>query len=413
MLTILFLFEKSTLSDSTKCCPPNEQIFPNFTCTDDTYVNLTCKIKARVLENKNHLSINVSKSGVLSLTEEAGVLQIDPLKYCLGVDYENESYVVLICMEEPDTEGEIGLRVLSYIRILCSLTSVVFFISIAVIYICMPELRDIEGKCIINFAITFGISHFLQAIGPIIAFYYPHTCDAFSFTNNFAVLSSYNWLTVMSVHIWRITIRPIFHTQMNWFLIYLLYGYGFPIILFITSLISHLTKPSEFFSQFEESFCWLDGSTIVWFYFYGPIAVLVFISTVIQLWAAKKLWIDIDRRDRSNSVVRLRKKCLMYLHLLLVSGSMVIMELAVYPLLTSDNIPIVYTLTLLDCRGLLIGGAVFFIFVVLRNKVLRALAKNGLCCLEFPSKWKKLIDEEEELDREPETEETTLTGYNA
>lgn len=65
-----------------------------------------------------------------------------------------------------------------------------------------------------------------------------------------------------------------------------------------------------------------------------------------------------------------------------------------------------YSRHLSDCRNLLVGGVIFFIFVVLRNKVLKALSKKGLFCMKFPKKWEKLIDKESE---HIETEETVLT----
>ncbi|KAF5271725.1 hypothetical protein FQA39_LY08048 [Lamprigera yunnana] len=404
----------------TQCCPGNERVTSNLTCTDGTDPQgLSCNVVSVQRSSLKHpLLLEVNEKSVLSITydEDVGRLEVQPNKYCLGVENENKTTIILLCIEDDidDTENfDVGVRVLSYIRMVCALVSTVFFFGIVVIYICMSELRDIEGKCIINFSFSCGVSHLLQVIAPIIIFNYGSTCDAFSFINNFSILCAFNWLTVMSVHIWRMIIRPIFRTQMNWFVIYVLYGYGLPIILLITSVISHLSKQKDFIVELENYECWLEGSVIVWFYFYGPIAMLVFTSTVFQLWAAKKLWYDTDKRDQSSSVLRLRKKCKMYLHVLLVAGTMVILELSMYPLANSNDVTVRYINTIMDCRNLLIGGVTFYIFIVLRNKVLRALAKNGLCCFEFPSKWKKLIDEEEEIERETDTEETTLTRYSA
>lgn len=60
----------------------------------------------------------------------------------------------------------------------------------------------------------------------------------------------------------------------------------------------------------------------------------------------------------------------------------------------------------MECRSAIIGGVIFFIFVIVRARARIALAKNGLLCLTFPQHWKKLVDEERE---EFENDVTTLT----
>lgn len=408
-------------TEAKLCCPPTETIMSMSTCSNGSAITaISCEHRDFMFSTfERPLLYEIDEDEVLSVTqdEDLGFLVVNPDKYCVGVSAKNETDLILVCINnEPSEDEPLGVEweILSYIRIICAFVSVLCFGSVAFIYIYLPELRDIEGKCIIHFSISLAICHFLQCIAPIIIAYRENTCDIFSFMNNYVLLCGYNWLTVMSIHIWRITIRPIFRTQMKWFLIYVCYGYGLPTILLITSLISHLTNQDELKRsiqlQAQNNQCWLESSVIVWFYFYGPLAILVFISTVIQFWAAKILWIDIYRKD-NPSVVYLRKKCQMYLHALIVMGTLTVIELSLFPLHSSDSYGAQLALYILDCRNLLIGGAVFFIFVGLRNKVLKALAKKGLCCFTFPVKWKKLIDEEVD-ERDRENDETSLTRHN-
>lgn len=37
-----------------------------------------------------------------------------------------------------------------------------------------------------------------------------------------------------------------------------------------------------------------------------------------------------------------------------------------------------------------------FIFVILRDRVLKAMAEENVPCIKFPERWRRLIDEEEE-----------------
>lgn len=403
-------------TEAKLCCPPTETIKSISACSNGSAITaISCKQRQFMFSTfERPLFYEIDEDEVLSVTqdEDLGHFVVNPDKYCMGVSAENETDLILVCINnETSDDDAVKWEIMSYIRMICAFVSVLCFGSVAFIYIYLPELRDIEGKCIIHFSISFAICHFLQCIAPMIITYRENTCDIFSFMNNYSLLCGYNWLTVMSIHIWRITIRPIFRTQMNWFLIYVCYGYGLPTILLITSLISHLTNEEELKQSSQlHTQCWLADSVIVWFYFYGPLAILVFISTVIQFRTAKILWIDIYRKD-NPSVVYLRKKCQMYLHALIVMGTLTVFELSLFPLHSSKLYEAQLTLYILDCRNLLIGGAVFSIFVCLRNKVLKALAKNGLCCFTFPVKWKKLIDEEVD-ERDRENDETSLTRHN-
>lgn len=405
-------------TEATACCPPSDTIMSKYTCSNGSEITtISCKLREFMFATLDRpLLYEIDEDDVLSVTqdEDLGFIVVNPHQYCVGLSAENESDLIIICIHdetEPYETPSVEWTILGYVRIICALVSVFCFGMIAFIYIYLPELQDIEGKCIINFSISLAICHFLQCIAPIIIVNYENTCDVFSFMNNYVLLCGYNWLTVMSIHMWRITMQPVFRRQMNWFVIYTCYGYGLPTILLITSLISHLTNKNELEKliqlQVENYQCWLESSVIVWFYFYGPLAILVFISTVVQFWTAKVLWIDIYRKD-NPSVVYLRKKNQMYLHALIIMGTLTVIELAAYPFNSSDTYGTQLALYIIDCRNLLIGAAVFFVFVGLRNKVRKALATKGLCCISFPDHWKKLIDEEIE-ERYRENDETRLT----
>ncbi|KAB0803752.1 hypothetical protein PPYR_00722 [Photinus pyralis] len=416
-LGLLYIVIQKT--EATTCCPPSDTIMSKYNCSNGSEITtISCKQRDFMFATLDRpLLYEIGEDDVLIVTrdEDLGFIVMNPDQYCVGLSAENESDLIIICMHDDETKLNetisVKWQILGYVRMICALVSVFSFGLIAFIYIYLPELQDIEGKCIINFSISLAICHFLQCIAPIIIVNYEDTCDIFSFMNNYVLLCGYNWLTVMSIHMWRITMQPVFRRQMNWFLIYMCYGYGLPTILLITSLISHLTNKMELEKrievQMENDECSLENSVIVWFYFYAPLAILVLISTVVQLWAAKVLWIDIYRKD-NPSVVYLRKKSHMYLHALIVMGCLTVVELSLYPLQSSNKDEMQLALYIIDCRNLLIGASVFFVFVLLRNKVRKALAKKGLCCITFPDHWKKLIDEEIH-ERDRENDETRLT----
>lgn len=87
---------------------------------------------------------------------------------------------------------------------------------------------------------------------------------------------------------------------------YCIYGYGFPLLLLIISLITHHTEGEHIKPGFGETSCWFNGksklthiNTMIimlisdwkqkWSYFYGPIAFLLTMNCIFFIWTGLKM----------------------------------------------------------------------------------------------------------------------------
>lgn len=408
-VALLFFCHNLIIADAFKLCCHGKNFIVNGTCWDGSNLTtLSCDTKVLMSPSDDPpITIEIVETDDLLITDETGSLTVEPNKYCMTRESENGTDVALVCFDKEEVAPTKAKLTLFWIKIICAFITVAFLITTLIIYMFVPDLRDIEGKCILNFTASFCVAFLLILVLPLIQLIGGSPCDVTAFIFYTGTLCSVNWLSVISFHLWRITIRPIFQAHLEWFMVYFCYGYGVPLLLIITALTIHHTQNTELRSA-ADSQCIFDGNMAVWEYFYGPVMVMLLVSIVMQLWVAKKLFLDIDRRDHSPDIQRLRRKSLMYLHLLLVVGLGQILDMVSYIyymfLITNQHLDNMWDLN--DCRNLLIGGIVFFILVGLRNKVLKALGKRGLFCMKFPKKWEKLVDEESE---EVESDEAVLT----
>lgn len=84
------------------------------------------------------------------------------------------------------------------------LISVVFIIATLIVYGCIPKLRNLNGKCLMNYLTTLAIGYTLMAWIQIYSMYYVETllCYSIGYTVYFTFCSAFSWLTVINFDFW-------------------------------------------------------------------------------------------------------------------------------------------------------------------------------------------------------------------
>lgn len=77
------------------------------------------------------------------------------------MDPENETYheIALLCIgkEAPEEEDETPSIVPIIIFAILEIATIVFLLIVIFVYLALPELRDLQGKCILHFLINYTV----------------------------------------------------------------------------------------------------------------------------------------------------------------------------------------------------------------------------------------------------------------
>ncbi|PSN56908.1 hypothetical protein C0J52_00699 [Blattella germanica] len=319
-------------------------------------------------------------------------LSAQPNEYCITRKLNTDrtisvQEVAMVCFNDENAlQPEIYYRY--YIYSVCLLVSAVFLLITLIIYLLVPELRDLQGKCLMFSMLSLCIAYISLAILQLHSVNFsPATCVSQAFFTYFWMMAAFFWLNVVSYNVWRSVIFHHFRATDGQMLFgCCVYGWGGPLLFLVVALTTHH----------------LPGPAETWTYFYGPVAVLLFCNSVFFVWTAWRLWKDC--KGQSAPKLRcLRYKCLLYLKLFLVMGIPWIFELLSFIVDNSSGFWLVTDL--LNC---LQGLIIFLILVVFRKKALRGLVKNRPWGFNCPKKWAAGVDEESEgmLAEEEELSQT-------
>ncbi|KAF4519032.1 hypothetical protein B566_EDAN001617 [Ephemera danica] len=175
-----------------------------------------------------------------------------------------------------------------YVYGVCIFVSVIFLVLTLVVYTVLPELRDLQGHCLMANVASLALGYTGLAIIQLQTFFI-----------YFWLLSAFFWLNVVSFNVWRGVMmqgrgrRLVRETRLFGF--YCAYAWGVPCCFLAASLATHfapghleLLRPN--FARHE-----------TWAYFYGPVAVLLFCNVVFFASTAYTLW-----SSRSDDIQRIR-----------------------------------------------------------------------------------------------------------
>lgn len=84
------------------------------------------------------------------------------------------------------------------------LLSVPFIVATFLVYICLPELRNLHGKCLLCYLFGLVIGYTAMALVQLNGANYvdPYICKPVGFLIYFSFISAFLWLSVISFDLW-------------------------------------------------------------------------------------------------------------------------------------------------------------------------------------------------------------------
>lgn len=223
-------------------------------------------------------------------------------KYCLAkTNYRNkEQQMALICLDAEGVQAtkNTGIGVLE--TVICCFISI-FFLGVTLgVYGLLPELRDLQGKCLMSSVSSLLLAFLLLAIVQLSTQVTYAACVALAMLLYFFFLSVFFWLNVVSFNVWRSSQAAIptwlsSADERRLFIFYNAYGWGAPLIMLLISVACHFAPGNHLRPHFGLGICWFGGKAQIWAYFYGPISVLLVANIIMFVATAWSLW----RRHRN------------------------------------------------------------------------------------------------------------------
>ena len=190
------------------------------------------------------------------------------------------------------------LSVLTYVG--CSL-SVVGCVAVLLTYSLFRELRTLPGQILMNLASTILATCLFLLVGIPIAVVAEkdELCEATAMLLHWLMLSQFSWMNIMSFELLRTFYRasrlyPVEDkaTKNKIFLLYLLIGWGIPILILMVSLLVNFT--TDMIQYGRDGFCWIGHVPSFYVAFLAPVALsivfngITFVITFCSLYKASR-----------------------------------------------------------------------------------------------------------------------------
>ncbi|RZF37782.1 hypothetical protein LSTR_LSTR007144 [Laodelphax striatellus] len=434
----------------TKCCQENEMLITNHTCSgflnenqNSSYThslyfeNLDDKAaehaeyltvprgipcgeakKWIVKPHKNEFDFFIYKNGSLKLTEkedgEHVFLKHKPIyEYCIDNIVENgvKYRMAMVCLKSTRIYTEqndvTNLGFVSSIeaadpeyyvlnRWLFFINGVIFSV-ILIVYFLLPQLRTLNGLCIICLSLSSAMASFGQAAKLVGDWDLP-ACQFIAYTVVFSFLASFFWLNVMCFDIFWV-FSGLGQSQMQAskrgldskkFIYYSIYSWGWPtaITILIIAMESSLV-PRQFFipkPEFGKTTCFFQSKVAMWVYFYGPVAVILilnlffFLTTTIKILIISKQTRVLNHDGNKRHDEKEKQRFILYFKLFLVMGITWLSEVISFHFNEIRELNFLWTIT--DIGNTLQGIPIFFIFVW-KKKTLRLLSERFCPSMNF------------------------------
>ncbi|GAB1862788.1 G-protein coupled receptors family 2 profile 2 domain-containing protein [Camponotus japonicus] len=228
--------------------------------------------------------------------------------YCLAI-IEGDKFEVTICSETLDkifnktTDDDNNNSLIKNIKIIhvsFHIVSILFLVSIFLVYSILPDLRNVHAFMLRNYSGTLSVAYTLDIVNILIksdAVGYP-ICVTLAFFNYFCFLTSFFWLNIMSFHMWW-TFREFCSLQRNGrhrekkkLVLYMIYAWGLPFILAIICIIMDFASenlPKILRPEFHAGDCWFAGKEAYLLYYYGIKSICIISSICLSISTAVKI----------------------------------------------------------------------------------------------------------------------------
>ncbi|XP_033229424.1 probable G-protein coupled receptor Mth-like 1 isoform X2 [Belonocnema kinseyi] len=383
------------------CCPKDVIWESGKNCSDGSQVLLDCPNEMYMMDQNDpsdQFSVTNNENGTwLVLTSESDETRIPQNEFCIFKKNLSDKLIALVCF------GETQNSEWKYILFgSLSVTSSFFLFITFVVYLVLPELREIQDKAMMSAVASLSASYMILAIQHLRKVELPTDekiigdvmCVPLAFFMYYAFLSAFFWLNLVAFNIWRLVwfkSFPIKETIL--FAAFCVIGWGAPLCFLIAALVIHFLQDPNLQPLFGKAHCWFKGDFETMAYFYGPISILLTINVVYLSLTCWRLWHEYQESS-GNKIKLMRKKCLLYVKLILVMGVTWIFEIIAF-----FTEPHHEAWVLTDVLNSLQGVIIFIIFVVTRKRVRKLLAQKKPFGINFPKSWTAYEDEEcEEIE---------------
>ena len=203
---------------------------------------------------------------------------------------ENQTYIVKM-FKFDSTQSFI-----SFIGTVVSLFSLLFHF---VVYMCLPPLRNIPGKCLICLVVSLFVGQLLFLVGtPRTEI--PEVCVSLAVIMHFAFLAAFFWMNVMAFDIWRTFTPDSFQSpsderaiRFTW---YSVYAWFIPLLVVGIGLLLHFSDPmlpldGKYRPNYGDGLCWITRRMPLLYLFAIPVGILILCNIILYILTIKNLCI--------------------------------------------------------------------------------------------------------------------------
>ncbi|XP_034834048.1 G-protein coupled receptor Mth2-like [Maniola hyperantus] len=377
--------------DTSYCCKPDQGVMADVEnhCVDivanmTTPTKLSCEVVYHF--NQSDYNFMVTDDGRLILLFGSDP-QIEPEQFCITNRTVNTNERSAVVCDEVEEEI-IDESVLGY----CMIVSIVFLTLTLIVYCALPEMRDLQGKSIINFCASLALGLSILSILKL-QFEYSHMglCAARGFFIYFFLLASFFWTNAISIQILLNLKRPT-TSDYGWkaFAWYAAYAWGCPIVLTAAMAIVNFLPGYHRKPGIGLNTCWFYNMRVQWHYMYSVMTILILANICIFVYISVHLW----RLSFASTHIRaLKYKFVMTVRMIIIMGLPWVFEM-----ISSLSKPhIIWVIT--DIFNMLQGLLIFLLLVVFRKRVIKAMFKRGWldCISGYVERYLAVGDDEEDV----------------
>ncbi|XP_072744283.1 G-protein coupled receptor Mth2-like [Anoplolepis gracilipes] len=298
--------------EDDKCMPENiKYSFPNIYTNDslqsekkvDELFQLTVYDPCQTYHSRfllpygNQYDYMIFANGSLYLSYYKRFVKLS--SYCLAV-IEEDKLEVTICSNSSDEitgDDTKSIESIKIIYVSFHIVSILFLMSIFLIYSILPELRNVHSFILRNYSSALSVAYIFDIVNILITAdtVQYSVCLTVAFFNYFCFLTSFLWLTIMSFDVWW-TLRGLCSLQKNIkqreknkLMFYAIYAWGLPFILAVTSIIMDSVSenlPQILRPEFRAGDCWFAHKETYVLYYYGLKSICIINSICLSICTA-------------------------------------------------------------------------------------------------------------------------------
>ncbi|XP_030375651.1 LOW QUALITY PROTEIN: G-protein coupled receptor Mth-like [Scaptodrosophila lebanonensis] len=307
-----------------------------------------------------------------SLFENGTLLRHYDRNYMSKMDY---------CLQPEKFDGHYKLTVHNcgiavaekWDKIMCRyvmICSIICIILTIFVYVLLPKLQKLHGKCFICYLLSLGVGCTALIIDQVGDSEY---CLTTGYVGYFAIMAAFLWLAIISFDLWNTFRGTIRHMTKALFLSYNIIAWSTALVLlaivYAMDFIATEDTPLLWIPGVGYYSCWIkteDWSAMI--YFYGPMMLLIifnvsmFIPTAVRIYKTQKEFQNIVGQARHRKMVNEWQTFSLFLRLFVIMGVTWIFEICSY--LSSNHSTLRKFFIVADLLNSAHGILIFGLFVL-------------------------------------------------